>query len=69
MSNLVFGEGERRKGRRELGQEKGQALGGIVSHFLLLRDQSPTREDLKRLKVRNQTLAFLFVIFDFGKLG
>ena len=35
------GELERgENGRRELGQGKDQALGGIVSHFLLLRDQA-----------------------------
>ena len=37
-AKTFYGEGERRKGRRELGQGKDQGLGGIVSHLLLLRD-------------------------------
>ena len=38
------------KGRRELGQERNQALGGIVSHFLLLRDQATYKRILEDIE-------------------
>ena len=39
MSKSRFGEGERRKGRRNLGFARRSGLVGFASHFLLLRDQ------------------------------
>ena len=55
------------KGEKMLGLGKYQVIGGISSHFLLLRDQETYKKRLKRFKVRNQTLTSLFVILILGK--
>ena len=49
----------------KLGYARRSDFGGIVSHFLLLRDQATYREDLKRFE--NKTLTSPFMILILGK--
>ena len=57
-AKTFYGEGERRKGIRELGQEKDQALGGIVSHFLLLRDQATYKRRFEEIDGKKSNPSF-----------
>ena len=41
-------------------------FGGIVSHFLFLRDQATWKRRFKENKVRKQNPNFIFYDFDFG---
>ena len=50
MSNSRFGEGERRKGRRNLGFARRSGLVGFASHFLLLRDQATHKNRLEEVQ-------------------
>ena len=65
--NPDFGEGERRKGRRELVQENDQVFGGNLSHFLLLRDQATYKRRFKEIQGKKSNPSFLPCDFDFGE--
>ena len=58
MNKSHFGEGERRKGRRKLGQKKDQAFGGIVSYFLLLRDQATYKRRFEEIEGKKSNPSF-----------
>ena len=47
-----------RKGIRELGQGKDQALGGIVSYFLFLRDQATYKKRFEDIEGKKSNLTF-----------
>ena len=63
LEQIPFLEKERRKGRRELGQEKDQALGEIVSHFLLLRDQATYKRRFEEIEGKKSNPSFPFCDF------
>ena len=67
MSNPVFGEGERRKWRRELGQEKDQVLVRSLSIFLLLRDQATYKRRFEEIESKKSNPSFPLCDFDLGK--
>ena len=52
-SNPVLGEKERRKGRESYGLGEDQVLGGISSHFLLLRDQTTYKRRFEEIQGMN----------------
>ena len=47
-----------------LGLARMSDFGGIVSHFLLLRDQATWKRRFKETKVRKQNPIFIFCDFD-----
>ena len=49
----------------KLGFARRSDFGGIVSHFLLLRDQATWKGRFKENKVRKQNLNFIFCDFYF----
>ena len=51
----------------KLGLARRSDFGGIVSHFLLLRDQATWKRRFKETKVRKQNPNFIFFIFGFGE--
>ena len=55
---IPFLEKESRKGRRELGQDKDQDLGGIVSHFLLLSDQATYKRRFEEIEGKKSNPSF-----------
>ena len=61
-----FGERREEKNERKLGFARNSDFGGIVSHFLLLRDQATWKRKFKETKVRKQNTNFIFCDFDFG---
>ena len=67
MSNPVFGEGERRKVRRALGQEKDQVLVGSLLIFLILRDQATYKRSFEEIEGKKSKPSFPLCDFDLGK--
>ena len=61
LANFVFGEGESRKGRRELGQKKDQVLFGFLSHFLPLRDQATYKKRFEDIQGKKLNPNFIFL--------
>ena len=61
-----FRERREEKRERKLGFARRSDFGGIVSHFLLLRDQATWKRRFKETKVRKQNPNFIFYDFDFG---
>ena len=59
--NPVFGERERRKRRRELGQEKDQVFGGSLSHSLLLRGQATYKRRFEEIQGKKSIPNFIFL--------
>ena len=53
----------RAKCGRNLGLARMSDFGGIVSHFLLLRDQAKWKRRFKETKVRKQNPNFIFFNF------
>ena len=47
----------------KLGFARRSDFGGIVSHFLLLRDQATWKRGFKETKVREQNSNFIFFFF------
>ena len=50
-----------------LGLARRSDFGGIVSYFLLLRDQATWKRRFKETKVRKQNPSFIFCDFDIGE--
>ena len=53
LSKSCFGEKERRKGGEEAKAWKDQVIGGISSHFLLLRDQATYKRRFEEIQGMN----------------
>ena len=51
----------------KLGLERRSDFGGIVSHFLLLRDQATWKRRFKETKVRKQNTNFIFLFLGLEK--
>ena len=51
----------------KLGFARRTDFGGIVSHFLLLRDQATWKRGFKETKVREQNSNFIFFFFELGE--